>query len=77
MKKSVRMIVDRIEDDRAALVLSDDDKVKLNLPVKLLPEGVKSGDHLDVTFKIDRVSTREVASEVEDLLEKLKRKKTK
>ena len=75
MKKSVGMIVDRIEDDRAALVLSDDEKVKLSLPVKFLPDGVKGGDHLEVTFKIDRERTQEVAAEVEDLLEKLKRKK--
>ena len=54
MKKSVSMVVDRIEDDRAALVLGDDEKVKLSLPVKFLPDGVKSGDHLEVTFKIDR-----------------------
>jgi hypothetical protein len=76
MRKSIDMIVDRIEDDRAALVLSDDNKVKLNLPVKLLPSGLKSGDHLEVTFKIDRARTEEVATQVEDLLEKLKRKKT-
>ena len=75
MKKSVAMVVDRIEDDRAALVLSDDDKVKFSLPVKFLPDGVESGDHLEVTFKIDRERTEEVAGEVEDLLEKLKRKK--
>ena len=75
MKKSVNMVVDRIEDDRAALVLSDDEKVKLTVPVKVLPDGVKGGDHLQVTFKIDRERTEEVASQVEDLLEKLKRKK--
>ena len=75
MKKSVSMVVDRIEDDRAALVMSDDEKIKLSLPVKVLPDGVKSGDHLEVTFKIDRKRTEEVAAEVEDLLEKLKRKK--
>jgi hypothetical protein len=69
------MVVDRIEDDRAALVLSDDEKEKLSLPIKVLPNGVKSGDHLEVTFKIDRKRTEEVAAEVEDLLEKLKRKK--
>lgn len=75
MKKSVSMVVDRIEDDRAALVMSDDEKVKFSLPVKVLPDGVKSGDHLEVIFKIDRKRTEEVAAEVEDLLEKLKRKK--
>ena len=75
MKKSVSVVVDRIEDDRAALVLSDDEKEKLSLPIKVLPDGVKSGDHLEVTFKIDRKRTQEVAAEVEDLLEKLKRKK--
>ena len=37
MKKSIGMVVDRIEDDLAVLVLSDDDKVKLNLPVDRLP----------------------------------------
>ncbi len=76
MKKSLAMIVDRIEDDLAVLVLSDDEKVKLNLPVARLPKGVKSGDHLKVTFEIDRESTEKVAAEVEDLLDKLKRKKT-
>ncbi len=74
MKKSVSMIIDRIEDDRAALVMSDDEKVKFSLPVKVLPEGAKSGDHLEVTFKINRARTEKVAAEVEDLLEKLKRK---
>jgi hypothetical protein len=75
MKKNIGMIVDRIEDDLAVLVMSDDEKVKLNLPVNRLPKGVKSGDHLKVTFEIDRESADEVATEIEDLLDKLKRKK--
>lgn len=76
MKKTIGMVVDRIEDDLAVLVLSDDEKVKLNLPVDRLPKGVKSGDHLKVTFEIDRESTEDVATEIDDVLEKLKRKKT-
>ena len=76
MNKTIAMIVDRIEDDFAVLVLSDDEKVKLNLPVARLPKGVKSGDHLKVTFEIDRKSTEETATEIENLLDKLKRKKT-
>ena len=74
MKKTIGIIVDRIEDGLAALVLSDDEKVKLNLPVDRLPKGVKSGDHLKVTFEIDRESTGKVATEVDNLLDKLKRK---
>jgi hypothetical protein len=74
MKKTVGMIVDRIEDDLAVLVLSDDEKVKLNMPVDRLPKGVKGGDHLKVTFEIDQKATEEVATQVEDLLDKLKRK---
>ena len=74
MKKTVGMIVDRIEDDLAVLVLSDDEKVKLNLPVDRLPKGVKGGDHLKVTFEIDQKATEDVATQVEDLLDKLKRK---
>lgn len=40
--------VDRIEDDIAVLILSDE--IYLNIPRKELPDTVKEGDYLQVMF---------------------------
>lgn len=70
-KGAVKVEIDRLEGDLAVLVLADDDKVKFNLPLKYLPEGVESGDHLTMSFKIDKESRAQVQREVEDLLREL------
>lgn len=41
--------IDRIEDDIAVLILSDE--TSLNVPRKELPAEVKEGDYLHVTFE--------------------------
>jgi hypothetical protein len=63
-----RFIIDRIEDDIAVIVLYDDDSVKFNLPVRYLPQKVKGGDHLQVTFKVDPESRKELKKRIEELL---------
>jgi len=64
--------VDRVEDGIAVLVLSDDDKVKFNLPVKYLPEGARDGDHLQVRLKMDERSREEQKTRVSELLKELR-----
>lgn len=71
----IKVVVDRLEDDLAVIVLYDDDSVKFNLPVKHLPEGTRGGDHLQVTFARDRQSREAERQKVADLLKSLTEKK--
>lgn len=65
---SLKIVIDRVEDDIATLVLYEDDTVKFNLPAKYLPEGTKDGDHFQLLFKKDEQSRKEMKQEVENLL---------
>ena len=69
-----RVIIDRIEGDLAVLVLYDDDQVKFNMPVRLLPEGAREGDHLLMTFAEDKGSREAETKRISDLLGELTRK---
>lgn len=71
-RDSTKVVVDRIESDLAVLVLYDDDHVKFNLPLQYLPEGVREGDHLQMSFGQDEVSRESERKRVDDLLKDLK-----
>ena len=48
----IRAALDRVEDGRmAVLLLEDDGKSQLDLPVSRLPEGSTGGDHFVLTFE--------------------------
>jgi hypothetical protein len=68
---NMKIIVDRIEDTIAVLVVSDNDEISFNLPLAYLPAGVKAGDHLDVAIKIDRKSREAAERRTKDLLDEL------
>jgi hypothetical protein len=58
-KKSVPgvpVFIDRIEEGLAVIVLSEEDEFQFDLPLKYLPPGVKEGDHLTLSFKLDPAS---------------------
>ena len=74
-KVSSKIVIDRIEDDLAIVVLYDDDSVKFNLPIKYLPDGAKEGDHLQMTFDMDKESRESAKKKVADLLAELTGKK--
>ena len=57
--------IDRIEEDKAVMLLGDDYK-KLNFPIKYLPKGIGEGDY--VTIDIQRDTAKE-DEETEDLLD--------
>lgn len=70
---STRVVIDRIEGDLAVMALYDDDRVKFNLPLDCLPEGVREGDHLQLGFTQDEQSREAEQNKVADLLKELKR----
>ena len=74
-QSSFKVVIDRVEGDKAVVVLYDDDAVKFNLPAQLLPEGVKGGDHFKVTFAVDKESRDAEKKKVDDLLSELTGKK--
>ena len=69
-----RVIIDRIEGDLAVLVLYEDDRVKFNMPFRLLPEGAREGDHLLMTFAKDNASRESEKKRIGTLLDELKGK---
>jgi len=69
---STRVVIDRIEGDLAVLVLYDDDRIKFNLPLRYLNQGVKEGDHLQMSFSEDAASRQGERKRIDDLLKDLK-----
>jgi hypothetical protein len=69
---STKVVVDRIEGDLAVLVLYEDDRLKFNMPLRCMPEGVKEGDHLAMSFTENETSRESEKARVDDLLKQLK-----
>ncbi len=69
---SIKVVIDRMEGDLAVVVLYDDDRVKFNLPSSYLPDGVREGDHLLMSFAEDEASRHSEQRRVDDLLKELK-----
>lgn len=58
----------------AVLLVRDGERVRFNLPIRLLPEGVQEGDVLDITMTIDQKATDDAKARVSSRIERLKRK---
>jgi hypothetical protein len=67
----MKVVIDRIEESLAVLLVADNDEIGFNLPLSYLPEGVKEGDHLDVKFTIDTQSREETERRAKELLRDL------
>ena len=64
--------IDRIEDDKmAVLIIGDEGKTQLDVPLALLPKGASDGDHLRITISIDRESRAAASERVKKLQDKL------
>lgn len=72
--KSFNVTLDRIEEGTAVLLVRDDEKIRINIPFTLLPEGSKEGDILDITITKDVKETEDTKERVSSLLEKLQKK---
>jgi len=69
-----KVTIDRIEENIAVLLVRDEEKIKINIPLILLLSGSKEGDILDVTITMDLQETEAAKKRVSALLEKLKNK---
>jgi len=70
----MKATIDRIEGELAVLLIRDGEKIKINIPLILLPEGSREGDILDISIHKDEKETAEAKERVSSLIEKLKNK---
>ena len=71
----MKVTIDRIEGTVAVLILCEDESVRVNVPVSLLPPGCREGDVLTIRIERDRAATEAARERVAGLIEKLKKRK--
>jgi len=69
----MKVTIDRIEGTVAVLVSREDESVRVNVPVSLLPPGSREGDILTIRIERDREATEAAQERVSGLIEKLKK----
>ncbi|MDP2217416.1 MAG: DUF3006 domain-containing protein [Methanolobus sp.] len=74
MKSSFKASLDRVEGNIAVLLVRDEETIKVDIPLSLLPSGSKEGDILDISILKDVEDTADAKKRVSSLLEKLKNK---
>ena len=73
--KQFHAAIDRIEDNEMAVLLAgDDEKIQIDVPLALLPDGASDGDHLTITISIDEESRAATMRRVKKLQDKLARR---
>jgi hypothetical protein len=72
--ESFKVTLNRIEDDIAVLLVRNEEKIKINIPLFLLPPESREGDILDITIARNVKDTEDAKERVSNLLEKLKSK---
>lgn len=72
--KCFKVTLDRVEENLAVLLIKEEEKIKINIPLFLLPSGSKEGDILDITISKNLQETETAKKRVSNLLEKLKNK---
>ncbi len=71
---SFKVTLDRIEGSTAVLLVRDEERIKINIPLFLLPVGSMEGDILDISVTRNIKETEDAKERVSNLLEKLKEK---
>jgi len=70
--KSFRAFVDRIEGDKAVLLVGDREQHRVVLPVEYLPDGVGEGAILTVNLGYDSEMTAKAFAEMQGLLKRMR-----
>ena len=68
----MRATIDRIEGTLAVLISQDDESVRVNLPVSLLPPGCREGEIITISIERDTQATTAAKDRVSDRIDKLK-----
>jgi hypothetical protein len=71
----MKATIDRIEGTVAVVISREDESVRVNIPVTLLPPGCREGDILTIRIERESAATEAAQKRVSDLLEKLKKRK--
>lgn len=72
----LRAVIDRIEDNNMAVVLlGDDGKTSVDIPLALLPEGATDGAHLRIRITLDTASRKSAEVRIKNLQEKLQKQR--
>jgi hypothetical protein len=71
----MKVTLDRIEGTVAVLISREDESVRVNVPVSLLPPGCREGDILTIRIERDLQATGAAQERVSGLIEKLKKRK--
>lgn len=66
----IRVFIDRIEEDRAVLLVGDEALVA-SWPASLLPSGVREGEYCIIRWESDPNATAQAKARVEDLIRRL------
>jgi len=71
----MKVTIDRIEGTVAVMISREDESVRVNVPVSLLPPGCREGDILTIRIERDVEATETARERVSCLIEKLKKRK--
>ena len=71
----MKMTIDRVEGTVAILISCQDESVRVNVPVSLLPPGCHEGDILTIRIERDLAATNAARERMSGLIEKLKKRK--
>jgi hypothetical protein len=66
----IKAVLDRFEDDKAVLLLGDEETA-VNWPRRLLPDEAAEGHVIWLTATVDEEATSKARAEAEDLLRQL------
>ncbi|HVG35863.1 MAG TPA: DUF3006 domain-containing protein [Pyrinomonadaceae bacterium] len=72
---NIHAVIDRVEDnDMAVILLGDDEREQIDLPLAFLPEGATDGDHLRIKITLDTESRRAAEEKVKNLQDELEKR---
>ena len=72
-----RGVIDRIEDNKMAVVMvGEDGKESIDLPLSILPAGASDGDHLTLTIALNKESRAKAEGDVRTRQERLEKRST-
>lgn len=66
-----RAFVDRLEGDKAVLLVGDDESTSVVIPIALLPEDAGAGSALTVSIRYEPKLTEDTRSTVADMIKRL------
>ncbi|MEZ5334349.1 MAG: DUF3006 domain-containing protein [Methanolobus sp.] len=75
MNNNFKVSLDRVEGNIAVLLVRDEESIKIDIPMSLLPAGSKEGDILAINIVKDERESEDAKERVSSLLDKLKNKK--